>query len=75
MDALPAVKARIEKKATFEAGLRLLLQLVQQATTATDLCDLLPCVSRSHALLKARYSNPSFWATGLDLFNACRVST
>jgi hypothetical protein len=56
-------------QATFEAGVKGLLLLAQSG--AAPPAALLPAAARTHALLKARYSNPAWLRLGAALFAAC----
>ena len=79
MTAQNDLKQRLERKATFEAAVKELTQAVKDlspsSAEATATAAGFELVPRVHTLLKARYSNPSFWKAGLELFKAAQVST
>ena len=68
------IKQRLEKKGTFEQALSDLRLQLQAPREAEQLQQLLPLVTRTHTLLKTRYSNIAFWKQGQHLFETCRVS-
>jgi hypothetical protein len=67
------LRARLEKKATFEAALRELSELCASSPGDQQWGELYPLVARSHQLLKTRYTNPNFHRLGERLFSACLV--
>lgn len=69
MAELDAVRALLEKKATFEQGVKELTKWVSGASK-DQLPLAWPSVSRVRALLKARYSGIGFWRAGQTLFAA-----
>lgn len=68
------LRARLDKKATFEPSVKQLIELCQAGPAEKEWHGLYPLVARSHVLLKTRYSNPNFWKLGEQLYSACLVS-
>lgn len=69
------MRKQLEKKATFETAVRALRsQLQHPSTPEADVEQLVDCCSRVNTLLRARYSNVSFWKAGLELYRAAIVS-
>jgi hypothetical protein len=73
MASIAELRARLEKKATFEASMKQLCDLCDKGPSDRDWKELFPVVIRAHTLLKTRYSNPSFHRQGEKLCSACLV--
>lgn len=64
------IAPRLEKRATYGAAVQELTAAISSASQADQVHRLLPLVSRTHVLVKTRYSGNGQWSVALKCFEA-----